>query len=776
MDSLLSLEVVINFLKFDNLRNHDHSNSSPAVSCLLPCIAFRLLDYPAIAINLIDEYESKELKNRLQITEPIHQIEKLACFTDLLDVNGRFIFSKGKSCLFRAQLDTLRSHLRQTPLYLMILDTFFEPHKLIGTVTVPLYKLINEIFEETEILGKNSVTPSIKMSHGVMDVKNLMGEILGHLSFAIRLTSFGTSLLPHIDRTTEAVRKRQLQQSSPKIELPIEPVETSQIDRNIKIYHPHPKTTESSSNTIQTKENAIVQTVQLDYKDAQIQISELKNDKKNKFTQSPEPRRKIEQKPESNVCIVRHVEEDLHLEHFCPPPLHYNAEKSDDFQNKVSQIIEEKKYVKSRIDYLKNALINEEKCEQSDSSDEKDSLNENVIEYKVNKSKKMVKNQNFDLNQMPLLKCLFEEISSLKNIIQGSSEQQFISEKLILNKVIQNKTKQNEINKKISVNQKPSISRKTINSKERFLERIERLSKPRAQLKINQASKKIDYDEVPVKGPDNLEIKKQAKKTLKYGLTNAHRLRVLASRANKIQHIEEEHGKMLNQVKKNIDDINLSIIKSIDENKIYDNLETNNLNANVSRNGKLNGNFSLLNKVEMDSTYDTMNHLNTNLEQLNLDNQNSSTKMVQFGNTYVYDAIHKDYSDESNVNKDNSEKSNSYKNIFINKKYENDFSSSLDSSLTASKQSTTSTSNFITSKLKAKQKDATNNRSSMELKSYSNEFEDDSELGADENDIQSGLLSKINQSDLISSSKYSNRSYNSKSFLDETLSETRKEE
>ena len=773
MDSLLSLEVVVNFLKFDNLRTHDHSNPSPAVSCLLPCIAFRFLDYPAIAINLIDEYESNELKNKLQTQEPIHQIEKLPCFTDLLDVNGRFIFSKGKSCLFRAHLDTLRSHLRQTPLYLMILDTFFDPHKLIGNVTVPIYKLINEIYEETEVLGKNSVTPSIKVSHGVMDVKNLMGEILGHLSFAIRLTSFGTSLLPHIDRTTEAVRRKQQQQFSLKNELTIEQTETKQKDKNIQIYHPHPKTTESAINTFKTKENAIVQTVQVDYKDAQIQISEPKSEKKNKFTQSPEPKRKLDKKSESNVCIIKHVEEELVLEHFCPPPLHYNAEKSDDFQNKVNKIIEEKNYVKDRIDYLKNALINEEKYEESGSSDEKESLNENVIEYKVNKPKIFVENRNFNLDQMPLLKCLFEEINSLKSIIEGSGGQnKFIPEKQIVNNAILNKNKRSEINKKI-VNQKPSVPRKTINSRERFLERIERLSQPKSMLRTNLKSEKMDCDEVPVKGPDNLEIKKKTKKTLKYGLTNAHRLRVLASRANKIQHIEEEHGKMLNQVKKNIDDINLSIVKSIDENKIFNNLDINNSNANLSKNGKLNGNFSLLNKVEMDSTYDTMNHLNTNLEQMNFDNQNSNTKTVQFGNTYVYDAIHKEYSDESNVNKDDSEKSNSYKNIFFDKKYENDFNSSLESSLTASKQSTTSTSNFFTSKLKAKKNDTANNRSSLEFKSYSNEFEDDSELGADENDYQSNLLSKINQSDLISSSKYSSRSYNSKSFLDETLSETK---
>lgn len=770
MDSLFSLEVVINFLKFDNLRNNDHSNPSPAVSCLFPCIAFRLLDYPAIAINLIDEHEAKDLKNRLQFTEPIHQIEKFPCFTDLLDVNGRFIFSKGKSCLFRADLDILRSHLRQTPLYLMVLDTFFEPHKLVGIVNVPIFKLINEIYEDTQVLGNNSVTPSIKMSHGVVDVKNLMGEILGHLSFGIRLTSFGTSLLPHIDRTTEAVRKKQQNElAQVKNEVATEQNHTQQTD--IRIYHPHPKTTESTTNTVKTNHNAIVQTLQLDYKDAQIQISELKTDKKNSFTQSPEPKQKFGHKPAKNVCTVKHMEEELVLEHYCPPALHYNSEKSDKIEPKV--IVEEKNYVKNRIEYLKNAMVNEEKFFESVSSeDEKESLNENIIEYTVQKPQR-IDDRKFNLDQMPLLKCLFEEINSLKNIIEGSSEPKFIAEKNIVKKVAnQNRNKKNETAKKPKSNLKPTIPRKSVNSRERFLETIERLSQPKIQDKSKQTVIKPDYDEVPIKGPDNLEIKKKAKKPLKYGLTNAHRLRVLASKAGKIQHIEEEHNKMLDQVKKNIDDINSSIGRAQNETRKFDNStnELTNMNRSLPKSAKSTGNFSLLNKVEMDSTYDTMNNLNTNLEQLNINNQ---TKMVQFGNTYVYDAVNKDYSDESNINKDNSEKSNVFKNIFTDKKYENDFNSSLDSSLTSSKQSATSTSNFITSNLKSKQREATSTKSSMELKSYSNEFEDDSELGDYEPDVHSGLLSKINQSDLISSSKYSSRSYNSKSFLEESLSNSK---
>ena len=60
MESLFSLEVIVNYVKLNDLR----SNSTP---CLFPSVAFRLLDYPTIAINLLDNFDAKELKEKLKI-------------------------------------------------------------------------------------------------------------------------------------------------------------------------------------------------------------------------------------------------------------------------------------------------------------------------------------------------------------------------------------------------------------------------------------------------------------------------------------------------------------------------------------------------------------------------------------------------------------------------------------------------------------------------------------------------------------------------------------
>ena len=89
MESLFSLEVIVNYLKLNNLR----ANTESPVSCLFPTIAFRLLDYPTIAINLLDDFDAKELKSKLEVTQPFELFERLPCFTELLDKHGRYIFS-----------------------------------------------------------------------------------------------------------------------------------------------------------------------------------------------------------------------------------------------------------------------------------------------------------------------------------------------------------------------------------------------------------------------------------------------------------------------------------------------------------------------------------------------------------------------------------------------------------------------------------------------------------------------------------------------------------
>ena len=164
-ETLFSLEVVVNYVKIQ----HEKS-----VSCLFPCIAFRLLDYPTIAIHFLDDVDARQLKHQLEISQSLQPDLKILYFRDLIDKHGRYIFAKGKSCLFRAELAVLRGHLRNAPLYIMLLDTYEEPYKLVGSSSVALTNLIEEMC--TEIRETSIDMPCTKITHGVFDVKNLIAS------------------------------------------------------------------------------------------------------------------------------------------------------------------------------------------------------------------------------------------------------------------------------------------------------------------------------------------------------------------------------------------------------------------------------------------------------------------------------------------------------------------------------------------------------------------------------------------------------------------------
>ena len=73
METLFSLEVIINYVKLN----------SNAASCLFPCVAFRLLDYPTIAINLLDDYDANDIKTKFQLETSFEQIEKRILFVKI---------------------------------------------------------------------------------------------------------------------------------------------------------------------------------------------------------------------------------------------------------------------------------------------------------------------------------------------------------------------------------------------------------------------------------------------------------------------------------------------------------------------------------------------------------------------------------------------------------------------------------------------------------------------------------------------------------------------
>ena len=849
MQSLFSLEVIVNFVKL---------YKSPNVSCLFPCVAFRLLDYPTIAINLVDNYDAKELKTRLELNTPFDQIEKLPCFVELLDRYGRYLFAKGKSCLFRADMNVLKGHLQITPMYLMLLDTFFEPYKLIGTTLVPLNSLINKIHEETKDCDD---MPCTKMTHGVFELKNLMGEEIGHISFVSRLTSFGSTLMPHIPITTENAQRRlkaveiEVKKAQDKNESNIsnnQHRKTSEPETEIETFRYELKKTkdkDTSANMRKIKKNqdALIQTTKIDYQDAEIQITDHFMKREDTSIQSNSKLAKVpshiitqtQKEHGSNMYQIKHEPDDLVVNYFCPPALHYNSIFEDknilkqsnsqnsiqiEKTNVVNTVVNQKIFINNRVEYLKKAKDLEEinLLEVEDLNDERGNQNDENIEYFIRPrlEKTVPKIENINLEQMPLLKCLFDEISMLKNLMDNKNVKNDLREinfekynREIFKQPIQQNNK--PINKPKT---KPTngILRKSVKysgklikpvntiSKETILRSVNRLSMPRDSMPKPKpvVNKELSHDETPV-GPKP-SIQKPPKTPLKYGTTNAHRMRVLANNPNKAREIEIKHQKLLYEIKSNLDELNLSSGNGSGEQlneSVRKNLEKvlfestgsttysgasvaptklGNLKNNNSSFKPI-GNFSLLNKVDIESTneFGTLkqnsdNNIQDIIEQVS-DHRvavSSPTKMVQFGHTYVMnnssntpfsDSSGQQNSPNSNVKLDNRksleyDESTTYsknlnKNVFIdnkNRQYDEDFASSFESSSHTKTSVNTTQSNFFTG-IKIKEEVERQNDSDYE--------EEDWDLDEEsQGKEKSSILNVINnqtESNYQSSSKFS---------------------
>lgn len=383
METLFSLEVIVNYVKIKKLDSKKLSDDSN-FSCLFPCVAFRLLDYPTIAINLLENHQQEDIK--LLLDESINGYEKLPVFKELLDKHGRYVFSKGKSCLFRCEQKALSLHLKHTPMYLMLLDTYYEPYKLLGTTVVPLINLINDISSETNESIDHE--PCSKMTHGVFEIKNLMGDEIGIISFACRLTSFGSSLLNHIGKvenkqlknnfkvkkiSTKKTKKRtevyQEEKCGNQENVNISENDISEMIKNISFCDINLKSNDrkNSTNKLESTNisNAFVQTSIIDSKDVTSQTTEvciqeetIKNSIKplQNYIKGESCAKKRfnsikKSKKENYVC------DDTYVDSYCPPVLFYNSEatlKNETIGDSI-KFLKENELIYNRIGYLNKA-------------------------------------------------------------------------------------------------------------------------------------------------------------------------------------------------------------------------------------------------------------------------------------------------------------------------------------------------------------------------------------------------------------------------------------
>ncbi|XP_056617030.1 microtubule-associated protein 10 isoform X1 [Triplophysa dalaica] len=174
-ETLFSLELVIDYVRFDFTRGN----------VLDPVVGLRFLDFPTLLISRKEDLLSHSAFADLPAEASSHADER-----------DKYIFHKGKSCLFKMNLDALHNHLSNTPLYAMVLDMNDEVPKLIGSSMISLAKVTERIKMDVDTHGID--TPSSCGEKTVTPLCNLMGSNIGTVSLAYKIVNLGANLIPHI--------------------------------------------------------------------------------------------------------------------------------------------------------------------------------------------------------------------------------------------------------------------------------------------------------------------------------------------------------------------------------------------------------------------------------------------------------------------------------------------------------------------------------------------------------------------------------------------------
>ncbi|CAM4877288.1 unnamed protein product [Rotaria socialis] len=188
--SLLSIEVLI---------SHVHIDLN--IECHLPCVVFRLLDYPAVSIPYFDQWQTEEFHNLKKDHPNISWRQLLSDqFYELRSANGKFNFKLGKSCLFKSYFKTLYRHLLNVPLFILLIDQInnddTNKSHFIGSCNVKLNELI-EILNQSILKNGNDI-PLVEQQTFHCTLFNLMGTNIGTCDIAVRFCHYGTTILTQL--------------------------------------------------------------------------------------------------------------------------------------------------------------------------------------------------------------------------------------------------------------------------------------------------------------------------------------------------------------------------------------------------------------------------------------------------------------------------------------------------------------------------------------------------------------------------------------------------
>uniref|UniRef100_G1Q152 Microtubule associated protein 10 n=1 Tax=Myotis lucifugus TaxID=59463 RepID=G1Q152_MYOLU len=182
-ERLFSLELLVDWVRLE---------AGPPPQPVGPAVAFRLLDFPTLLV-----YPPGGPAAAAPQPRP-----------------GLLSFGRGKSCLFRLHPATLRSRLLATPLYTLLLrlppGRPTPAPRLLGTCSISLAAAA------LQVLGPAASCCS-HGHRGRFPLHNHVGERVGDISLAYRLTDLGSSLLGHLERpvpsTAGGVQDRGVQRA-----------------------------------------------------------------------------------------------------------------------------------------------------------------------------------------------------------------------------------------------------------------------------------------------------------------------------------------------------------------------------------------------------------------------------------------------------------------------------------------------------------------------------------------------------------------------------------
>ncbi|XP_029925792.1 microtubule-associated protein 10 [Myripristis murdjan] len=282
-ETLFSFELLVEYIRIDDERK---------VSDEL-ALGVRLLDFPTLLI-----YQPANAAGN----------------------GGEYTFNRGKSCLFKMDLDSLHTHLSNAPLYAMVLDVKEEIPKLVGSAQISLTKLVDRIKSEVNCHGIS--TPSAQEGKGLVRLCNLMGEKIGSISLTYNLSSLGASLLPHISGNSKHAksgvhREQHIEENTTKVDP--EQVPSPRLD-NKAVFCKSACMTGASNDKSLIKNEA------------------RQDDGVCATTQTQTPPGEVHQSIEENDCDP---EEDLTA--FCPPRLFYRGSvektrKNETVDNKLLKL------------------------------------------------------------------------------------------------------------------------------------------------------------------------------------------------------------------------------------------------------------------------------------------------------------------------------------------------------------------------------------------------------------------------------------------------------